>query len=66
MAVSLISTGLLEIISNPMRWKCKKPREPAIPRFPGGIFADIKGGRTSGHHDRQVTPSSEVFGAGSI
>jgi hypothetical protein len=30
------------------------------------IFADIRGGRTSGHHDQPVTPSSEVFGAVSV
>jgi hypothetical protein len=45
----------------PFWWKCKKSRETAISTFPGGIFADIKGGRTSGHHDRPVTPSSEVL-----
>jgi hypothetical protein len=49
-----------------MWWTCEKPREAAISTFPGGIFADIKRSRTSGHHDRPVTSRARSLAQFSI
>jgi hypothetical protein len=58
MAHSLISTGLLEIISNRQAGNAKRPETPPFPDVQGD-FHGLKAGSAVGHRERLVVELSQ-------